>query len=160
MALGWSRSGGWHSYEAWKRWYRQEWGRVEPPPPQRPSVRLSGVYRVFSAPEGVQTEVEVAAVEPAAAAAAEREVRWRARVFLVKLQERIGRYPDHYGGVAVVMQVCFDDAGRWPSLSCGEVAAPPTAPRRSLDELVALAWRTWARDPVAGASGSMRECNL
>jgi hypothetical protein len=64
MALGWSRSHGWRSYDAWKCWYRQEWGRVDPPPPQSPSRKLAGVYRVFSAAEGVQAEVEVAAVEP------------------------------------------------------------------------------------------------
>jgi hypothetical protein len=57
MAVGWSQSGGWESYEAWKRWFLQETGRVNPPPPHRPSVRLFGVYRVFSAPEGIQTEV-------------------------------------------------------------------------------------------------------
>ena len=139
MALGWSRSGGWESYEAWKRWFRHEWGRVGPPPPQQPSVRLFGAYRVFSAPDGIQTEVEVAAVEPAAAAAAEREVRRRTRVLLAKQQDHIARDPDQYGRAAVVMQVSFDDTGRWSSLGCGEVAAPPTAPRRSLGELIALA---------------------
>jgi hypothetical protein len=139
MALGWSRSGGWESFGAWKRWYLQEWGRVDPPPPQRPSVRLFGAYRVFSAPEGVQTEVEVATAEPAAVAAAEREVRWRARAFLVKLQKHIASESDRYRQSAVVMQVSFDNAGRRPTLGCGEVAAPPTAPRRSVDELAALA---------------------
>ena len=93
MAVGWSRSGGWESFEAWKRWFLQDVGRVDPPPPQRPSVRVFGVYRVFSASEGVQTEVEVAGVEPAAVAAAEREARWRARAFLVKEQQRIARHP-------------------------------------------------------------------
>jgi hypothetical protein len=56
---------------------------------------LFGVYRVFSAPDGVQTEAEVAAVDPAAAASAEREVRRRAQVFLLKERERIARNPDH-----------------------------------------------------------------
>jgi hypothetical protein len=131
--------GGWRSFEAWKRWYLKEWGRVDPPPPQRPSVWLFGVYRVFSAPERVQTEVEVAGVDPAAVAAAEREVRWRARAFLVKQQEHLPD-PDHYPEPVVFIQVSFEAGpGRWPSLGCGEVAAPPTAPRRSVDELVAAA---------------------
>ncbi len=138
MALGWSRSHGWRSYDAWKRWYRQEWGRVDPPPPQSPSRKLAGVYRVFSASEGVQAEVEVAAVEPGTTAASEREVRQRVRLFLVELQEHIAGDPDHWSGTAVVMQVSLEAAG-WPMLSWGEVAAPPTAPRRSLGELVALA---------------------
>lgn len=139
MTLGWSRSGGWDSFEAWKRWYLQEWGRVDPPPPQRPSVRLLGVYRVFSAPEGIQTEVEVAAVEPAAVAAAEREVRWRARAFLAKLQQHLPD-PDHHGQPVVVLQVSIQAGpGRWPSLGCGQMAAPPWVPRRSVDELVARA---------------------
>jgi hypothetical protein len=140
MAVGWSRSGGWESFEAWKRWFLREWGRVDPPPPQRPSVPLLGVYRVFSAPEGVQTEVEVAAVEPAAVAAAEREVRWRARAFLAKQQRHIAGHPDQYRYPAVVLQVSFE-AGpkRWPTLGCGEVAAPLAALRRSVGELVALA---------------------
>jgi hypothetical protein len=68
---------------------------MRPPPPHRPSVQLFGVYRVFSAPDGVQTEAEVAAVDPAAAASAEREVRRRAQVFLLKERERIARNPDH-----------------------------------------------------------------
>jgi hypothetical protein len=140
MIEGWSQAHGWESFEAWKRWYLREWGRVDPPPPQRPSVPLLGVYRVFSAPEGVQTEVEVAAVEPAAAAAAEREVRWRARAFLVKQQARIAQYPDHYRGAVVVLQVNFEAGpNRWPTLGCGEVDAPPSAPRRSVAELVAAA---------------------
>jgi hypothetical protein len=140
MALASSRFPGWSSYDAWKRWYRQETGRVDPPPPQRPSVRLFGVYRVFAAPEGIQTEVEIAAVEPAAVAAAEREVRWRARAFLRKLQEGVARHPDHYPGPMVVMQVSFEAGpGRWPSLACDGLAAPPTWPRRSLAELVAAA---------------------
>jgi hypothetical protein len=97
---------------------------------------LFGVYRVFSAPEGVQTEVEVAGVEPAAVAAAEREVRWRARAFLVKLQEHLARDPNP----VVFLQVSFEAGpGRWPSLACGDVAAPPTAPRRSMAELVTVA---------------------
>jgi hypothetical protein len=139
MTLGWSRAGGWESFEAWKHWFLQEWGRVDPPPPQRPSVRLLGVYRVFSTPEGVQTEVEVAGVEPAAVAAAEREVRRRARAYLAKLQRHLPD-PDHYGQPAVVLQVSFQAGpNRWPILGCGEVAAPPLAPRRSVDELVAAA---------------------
>jgi hypothetical protein len=138
MIEGWSQAHGWESYEAWKRCYLREWGRVDPPPPQRPSVPLLGVYRVFSAPEGIQTEVEVAAVEPAAAAAAEREVRRRARAFLVKLQERRAQYGDHGGGV--VLQVNFEAGpGHRPTLSLGDLAAPPTAPRRSEGELVAAA---------------------
>jgi hypothetical protein len=48
MALRWSQSGGWRSYDAWKRWYRQQLGRVHPPPLQRPSVRLYGVYGMNS----------------------------------------------------------------------------------------------------------------
>lgn len=136
MAVGWSRAGGWESFEAWKRWFVQDVGRVDPPPPQRPSVRLFGVYRVLSAPEGIQTQVEVAGVEPAAVAAAEREVRWRARVFLRRHQEHLARHPNP----VVCLQVSFQaGAGRWPSVACGELAAPPSAPRRSVGELVALA---------------------
>jgi hypothetical protein len=103
MTEGWSRSGGWESFQAWKRWCLREWGRVDPPPPQRPSVRLFGAYRMFSAPEGIQTEVEVTGVDPAAMAAAKREVRWRAQAFLRKLQ---GYLPDsdHYALPAVVLQ--------------------------------------------------------
>jgi hypothetical protein len=136
VAVGWSRAGGWESFEAWKRWFLQDVGRVDPPPPQRPSVRLFGVYRVLSAPEGSQTQVEVAGVDPAAVAAAEQEVRWRARAFLRRHQEHLARDPNP----VVVLQVSFQaDPGRWPSVACGELAAPPSAPRRSVGELVALA---------------------
>jgi hypothetical protein len=139
MTEGWSPSSGWESFQAWKRCYLREWGRVDPPPPQRPSVRLFGVYRVFSAPEGIQTEVEVAGVDPAAVAAAEREVRWRARAFLLKLQRHLPD-SDHYGQPAVVLQVSFEAGpNRWPTLGCGEVAAPASAPRRSRGELIAAA---------------------
>ena len=139
MTSGWSPTSGWESFEAWKRWFLREWGRVDPPPPQRPSVPLLGVYRVFSAPEGIQTEVEVAAVEPAAAAAAEREVRRRARAFLLKQQKHLPD-SDRYDQPAVVLQVSFEAGpNRWPTLGCGEVAAPPSAPRRSLAELIAAA---------------------
>jgi hypothetical protein len=101
---------------------------------------LFGVYRVFSAPEGIQTEVEVAGVEPAAVAAAEREVRWRARAFLAKQQARIAQYPDHYREAVVFLQVSFEAGpGRWPSLACGDMAAPSSTPRRSVGELVAAA---------------------
>jgi hypothetical protein len=58
MTSGWSPTSGWESYEPWKLWYLRESGRVDPPP-QRPSVRLFVAYRVFSAPEGIRTEVEV-----------------------------------------------------------------------------------------------------
>jgi hypothetical protein len=134
MIEGWSPSSGWESFEGWKRWFLQETGRVDPPPPRRPSVPLFGVYRVFSAPEGIQTEVEVAGVEPAAVAAAEREVRWRARAFLAKQQERIAQYPDHYREAVVFVQVGFEAGpGRWVSWS-----------RRR--------WRTWAGERVAGCS--------
>ncbi len=136
MIEGWSPAGGWESYEAWKRWFLREWGRVDPPPPQRPSVRLFGVYRVFSTPEGIQTEVEVATADPAAVAAAEREVRWRARAHLVKLQEYLARDPNP----VVYLQVNFEASpGRRPSVGHGDMAAPPTAPRRSVGELVAAA---------------------
>jgi hypothetical protein len=136
MIEGWSPAGGWESYEAWKRWFLREWGRVDPPPPQRPSVRLFGVYRVFSTPEGIQTEVEVATADPAAVAAAEREVRWRARAHLVKLQE----YPARDPNPVVYLQVNFEASpGRRPSVGHGDMAAPPTAPRRSVGELVAAA---------------------
>ncbi len=93
MAVGWSPTSGWESYEAWERWYLREWGRIDPPPPQQPSVPLLGVYRVFSAPEGIQTGVEVATVDPAAVAAAEREVRWRAWAYLRRHQERLAVIP-------------------------------------------------------------------
>jgi hypothetical protein len=137
MTEGWSRSGGWESFEAWKRWFLREWGWVHPP--QRPSVRLFGVYRVFSAPEGVQTEVEVTGVDPAAVAAAEREVCWRAGAYLLKLQRHLPD-SDHYGQPAVVLQVSFEAGpNRWPTLGRGEVAAPPSAPRRSKGELIAVA---------------------
>jgi hypothetical protein len=140
MTSGWSPTSGWESYEAWKRWYLREWGRVDEPRRYRPSVPLLGLYRVLSAPEGIQTEVEVAAVEPAAAAAAEREVRRRARAFFVRLQERIAQHGDRRGGV--VLQVYFEfeaGPGRWPVWSVGDLAAPPSAPRRSEGELVAAA---------------------
>jgi hypothetical protein len=94
---------------------------------------LFGAYRVFSAPEGIQTEVEVATADPAAVAAAEREVRWRARAHLVKLQEYLARDPNP----VVYLQVNFEASpGRWPSVGHGDMAAPPTAPRRSVGELV------------------------
>jgi hypothetical protein len=139
MTEGWSQAQGWESYEAWKRWYLREWGRVEEPRRYRPSVPLLGLYRVLSAPEGVHTEVEVAAVEPAAAAVAEREVRRRARAFFVRLQERIAQHSDRGGGV--VLQVYFEAESRrrWPVWSVGDLAAPPAAPRRSVGELVAAA---------------------
>jgi hypothetical protein len=139
MFEGWSPSSGWESYEAWKRWYLREWGRVDTPRQYRPSAPLLGLYRVLSAPEGVQTEVEVAAVEPAAAAAAEREVRRRARAFFVKLQERIAQHRDRGGGV--ILQVYFEADPRrpWPVWSVGDLAAPATAPRRTEGELVAAA---------------------
>jgi hypothetical protein len=66
-------------FEAWKRWYLQEYGRVDPSPASAALARAVWVSWLFSAPEDVQTEVEVAAVEPAAAAAAERNVRRLAR---------------------------------------------------------------------------------
>jgi hypothetical protein len=136
MIEGWSPAGGWESYQAWKRWFLRETGRVDPPPPQRPSVRLFGVYRVFSTPEGIQTEVEVATVDPAAVAAAEREVRWRARAHLVKLREYLARDPNP----VVYLQVSVEDsAGRRPTLGYGDHGAPPSAPRRSVGELVAAA---------------------
>jgi hypothetical protein len=139
MTSGWSPTSGWESYEAWKRWYLREWGRVDEPRQYRPSVPLLGLYRVLSAPEGIQTGVEVAAVEPAAAAAAEREVRRRARAFFVRLQERIAQHGDRRGGV--VLQVYFEADPRrpWPVWSVGDLAAPPSAPRRSEGELVAAA---------------------
>jgi hypothetical protein len=138
MTSGWSSTSGWGSYEAWKRWYLREWGRVDEPLQYRPSVPMLGLYRVLSTPEGIQTDVEVAAVEPAAAAAAEREVRRRARAFFVKLQERIAYYGDRGG---VVLQVYFEADPRrlWPVWSVGDLAAPPSAPRRSVGELVAAA---------------------
>src|SRR5919197_5079054 len=108
MTSGWSPTSGWESYEAWKRWYLREWGRVDEPRRYRPSVPLLGLYRALSAPEGIQTEVEVAAVEPAAAAAAEREVRWQARAFLAKQQRHIAGNPDQYRHPAVVLQVSFE----------------------------------------------------
>jgi hypothetical protein len=80
-----------------------------------------------------------------------KEVRWRARAFLIKLQERIARYPDNYGGAFVFLQVSFEAGpGRWPSLACGAMGAPPIAPRRLVDELVARRrWRPSAGEPVA-----------
>jgi hypothetical protein len=138
MAAGWSRSEGWRSYEDWKRWYRQAWGRLQPPPPQSPSSRLDGVYRLFSAPDGVQTEVELAAIEPGQAAMSEPTLRQQDRLYLLQLQDHIARDPDRWTRSLVVMQVSVA-VDRRPSLFCGEGAAPPTAPRRSMRELVALA---------------------
>jgi hypothetical protein len=140
VTSGWSPTSGWESFEAWKRWYLRVWGRVDEPRQYRPSVPLLGLYRVLSTPEGVQTGVEVAAVEAAVAAAAEREVRRRARAFFVRLQERIAQHGDRRGGV--VLQVYFEfeaGPGRWPVWSVGDLAAPPSAPRRSEGELVAAA---------------------
>jgi hypothetical protein len=79
MTEGWSRSGGWESFEAWKRWFLREWGRVEEPRQYRPSVPLLGLYRVLSAPEGIQTEVEVATADPAAVACGVRKCVHAAR---------------------------------------------------------------------------------
>ena len=91
---------------------------------------------MFSTPEGIQTEVEVTTVDPAAVAAAEREVRRRARAFLRKNQVHLARNP-----LPVVhLQLNVENSpDRWPTLGYGEMAAPPTAPRRSLGELVAAA---------------------
>jgi hypothetical protein len=56
----------------------------------------------------------------------------------VSRQERVAR--DRYLQPAVVLQVSFEAGpNRWPTLGCGEVAAPPVTPRRSVDELVAYA---------------------
>jgi hypothetical protein len=139
MTEGWSRSGGWESYEAWRRWYLRVWGRVDEPRQYRPSVPLLGLYRVLCAPEGVQAEVVVAAIEPAAAVAAEREVRRRAREFFLKLQERIAQYGDRRGGVVLQVYLEADPRRTWPVWSIGDLGAPPTAPRRSVGELVAAA---------------------
>jgi hypothetical protein len=151
MALGWSRSHGWRSYDAWKRWYRQEWGRVDPSPPQSPSRKLDGVYRVFSAPEGVQAEVEVAAVEPGTTAASEREVRQRVRLFLAELQERIAGDPDPGAGPRWSCRSAWRlVVGR----SCRGVRSPRRRQRRD-GRCVSLSrwrWMTWAGEPVAGRS--------
>lgn len=93
MATGWSRSDGWRSYEDWKRWYLQEWGRLRPPPPQSPSRKLDGAYRLFSTPDGVQSEVELAAVEPQAALS-EATVREQAQQYLLRLNDQLLRDPD------------------------------------------------------------------
>lgn len=138
MTEGWSPAHGWRTYEAWKRWYRQEWGRLQPTPPQSPSRQLDGVYRVFSVPEGVQAELEVAATEPVRAALTEPLLRQRLRLFLLELQNHIARDPDRWDGAAVVIQVALA-VDRRPSLSWGEVAAPSTAPRGPVADLVALA---------------------
>jgi hypothetical protein len=67
------------------------------------------------------------------------EVRWQARAYLAKLQKHLPD-SDHYGQPAVVLQVSFEAGpNRWPTLGCGEVAAPPSAPPRSVGELVAVA---------------------
>ena len=72
-------------------------------------------------------------MESAAVAAAEREVRWRARAFLRRRQARLAQYPDHYCQPVVQLQINFEDSpNRRPTMGYGEVAALPTAPRRSL----------------------------
>jgi hypothetical protein len=65
-------------------------------------------------------------------------LRQQVRLYLLLLQDHIARDPDRSTRAAVVMQVSVA-VDRRPSLFCGEGAAPPTAPRRSIHELVALA---------------------
>ena len=151
MALGWSRSHGWRSYDAWKRWYRQEWGRVDPPPPQSPSRKLAGVYRVFSASEGVQAEVEVAAVEPGTTAASEREVRQRVRLSWWSCRNTSPAIPTTGAGPR------WSCRSAWRLLvgrCCRGVRSPRRRQRRD-GRWVSLSrwrWTTWEGESVAGRS--------
>jgi hypothetical protein len=135
MASEWSPAAGWRSYDEWKRWYRQNWGGLQASPPPG---EWRAVYRVFSEPEGIQAELEIAVGHEATMVVDEAEVRRRARASLVRFQNLIARDPHHHSGSVVVVQVVVDPHGRL-QVGCGEVAAPPTAPRRPLGELVALA---------------------
>jgi hypothetical protein len=135
MASEWSPAAGWRSYDTWKRWYRQNWGGLQASPPPG---EWRAVYRAFSEPEGIQAELEIAVGEEATTVVNEAEVRRRARASLVRFQNLIAQDPHHHSGPVVVVQVVVDPHGGL-QVGCGEVGAPPTAPRRPLGELVALA---------------------
>lgn len=137
MASEWSRSTGWRSYEAWKRWYRQVWGGL-PASAQLASGEWRAVYRAFSEPDGVQAEVEIAAGQDGAAAVDEAEVRRRARASLLRYRDLIASHLPGDGGPVVVVQVVMSSTGQL-RMGAGPLGAPPTAPRRPLEELVALA---------------------
>ena len=138
MAQGWSQSGGWRSYEDWKRWYRENWGGLqatgEPPP-----GGWRAVYRAFPDAEGIQAEVEIVAGHQATMADNDAEVRRRARASLVRFQDLLARDPRRLSAPVVVVQVVVDLESGGLRVGCGEGAAPPTAPRRPVGELVALA---------------------
>ena len=137
MTSEWSPTAGWPSYDAWKRWFRQRWGGLQAsgkPPPGR----WRGIYRVFSEPEGIQTEVEIVPGDQATTVGDEAEVRRRARASLVRFQDLIA-LDHHHSGPVVVVQVVVDPEAGGLGVGCGEWAAPPSAPRRPLGELVALA---------------------
>ncbi len=138
MATGWSRSGGRRSHEDWKRWYRQNWGGLQASG-QPPPGRWRGVYRAFSEPEGIQAEVDVVTGHQATTVGDEAEVRRRARASLVRFRDLIDRDPRRLSNPVVVIQVVVDPEAGELQVGCGEWAAPPTAPRRPVGELVALA---------------------
>jgi hypothetical protein len=138
MTSEWSPTAGWPSYDAWKRWYRQSWGGVQASG-QPPLGRWRGIYRVFSEPEGIQAEVEIVAGHQATTVGDGAEVRRRARASLVRFQDLIARDPRHHSGPVVVVQVVVDPEAGGLRVGYGEWAAPPSAPRRPLGELVALA---------------------
>ena len=138
MASEWSPTAGWPSYDAWKRWFRQSWGGVQATG-QPPPGRWRGIYRVFSEPDGIAAEVEIVAGHQATTVGDQAEVRRRARASLVRFQSLIARDPHHHSGPVVVVQVVVDPEAGGLRVGCGEWAAPPSAPRRPLGELVALA---------------------
>jgi hypothetical protein len=138
MATGWSRAGGWRSYEDWKRWYRQNWGGLQASGQPSPG-RWRGVYRAFSEPEGIQAEVDIVAGHQATIVGSEAEVRQQARASLIRFRDLLGRDPRRISSPMVVIQVVVGNDGGGLRVGCGECAAPPRAPRRPVGDLVALA---------------------
>jgi hypothetical protein len=138
MAKRWSQSGGWRSYQDWKRWYRQHWGGLqatgEPPP-----GGWRGVYRAFSEAEGIHAEVEIVAGHQASTVGDDAEVRRRARASLVRFRDLMARDPRRLSAPVVVLQVVVEPDSGSLGVGCGEWAAPSAAPRRPVGELVALA---------------------
>jgi hypothetical protein len=138
MAQGWSQSSGWRSYQDWKRWYREHWGGLQATG-QPPPGGWRGVYRTFSEADGIQAEVEIVAGRQATTIGDEAEVRRRARASLVRFRDLIAKDPRRLSAPVVVVQVVVDPDSSGLRVGCGEWAAPPTAPRRPVDEQVALA---------------------